>query len=236
VTVSFESGFDLTGLTNARVRTGVEGAIMAADRVHSLPSGISPVPVSSHPQLDPLGQYRGTASGDPVVLTLSEAAVDPGLIFLHEAGHYIDHHILGAAGQLASSSPPWHDWTGAVRGTQAVQRLRQMYLTPGVSTIRLSDGSVAVVPDDRAYIQYLLRVHELFARSYCQYVTLRSRDPTLANHLSNTLAFHYPEQWRRRDFRPIQKVFDRQFGDLGWRHSQHWLTSLKLSVLKPFKR
>jgi hypothetical protein len=157
-------------------------------------------------------------------------------VFVHEAGHYIDHHVLGTAGNPASYAPAWEAWRQAVRGSQAIQKLRRAYLTPGAQNLTLSDGTVVTPADQSRYLQYLLRTHEVFARSYCQYIVYKSGDKTMTQSLSASIGLHYPEQWTNRDFKPIRRVFDRQFDDLDWKHPQPWTATLKKTVLRPFQR
>jgi hypothetical protein len=210
----FATGFDLAAV-GGPVRGAIDGAILAADSVHGLPLGITPVPVATHHPREPLGQYRGTNAGQPVNLTISTAAPDHAFTFVHEAGHYLDHHVMGAGGQLASSGPEWDDWRDAVRQSAATQRLRQIMLNPQTRTVMVNGVEVAFVESPH-YAAYLLGVHEVFARSYSQYIAERAGDPTLAAELAAALLMPYPEQWEGGDFDPIRDAFTAVFTARGW--------------------
>ena len=69
----------------------------------------------------------------------------------------------------------------------------------------------------RAHVEYLLGPRELFARTYCQYVAVRSGDPDLQRELEKSLEPDYREQWHEDDFTPIAGALDDLFDRLGWR-------------------
>jgi hypothetical protein len=65
---------------------------------------------------------------------------------------------------------------------------------------------------------YFLRIHELFARSYAQWVAIRSSDETLLDQVSQSLStLHYPEYWGFDDFDPVADALDRIFMELTWK-------------------
>ena len=145
----------------------------------------------------------------PYGIVVNEYARHPALTLLHEVGHVLDHLGLGGSIRLASASDPALDhWRAAVRSSLAFVDLEQ--------SARLSTN-----PDLRATIAYLTRPEELWARSYTQYVALRSGNPDLAAQLAarrqpQVQGRYIPRQWTDADFAPIAAAFDDLFWRLGW--------------------
>jgi len=173
-----------------------------------MPDGITPVPVVLVDVARPLGVYSGRADGSPTRMAISRQAADVGLTFVHEAGHYIDHHVLGGAAGVASGRPLVDNWRNAARATAATQRLMNIVLNPGTRLVVAPDGTLVPRPDDLRYVIYLLQETEVFARSYTQYIAEKSGDATLLAELQMAQAMPYPEQWTIQDFAPISAEFD----------------------------
>ncbi len=71
-----------------------------------------------------------------------------------------------------------------------------------------------------AFVEYLLRPRELFARSYAQYIAKVSRDSKLGRELDSVRRNSppwYPEQWDDSDFEEVGREFDSLMETLGWR-------------------
>src|SRR5207248_2525079 len=101
------------------------------------------------------------------------------------------------------------EWRRVVARSQAIQDL------VGMSVDRSPRVHVEHVAD-------LLDPVEIWARSYSQYITLRSQRPELLASLEAfrtraPLAMYYPQQWEDDDFEPIDEAIDRLFRRLGWR-------------------
>lgn len=119
------------------------------------------------------------------------------------------------------------EWRAAVSSSQAVttmQRwLREPYFVPAAN-----GGSVPnpARPGHarNGFLDELLTGRELFARSYAQWIAIRSQHPTGLEELQRLIARPtidptqpYLRQWSEADFAPIARAFDRLFALLGWR-------------------
>ncbi len=66
---------------------------------------------------------------------------------------------------------------------------------------------------------------EMFARSYSQFVAVRSASPELLTELggvrSRPKEVLYPEQWKDPDFGRVDEEFVKLFRKRGWMHEHH---------------
>lgn len=142
---------------------------------------------------------------------------------IHEIGHFLDHQALGERGRFAS----WSDeglatWRDAVDGSRAIELLQEI----------LADGGVTIFEDvlerriagSQAFIEQQLLYPEVWARSYVQYIAVRSGDPILLSHLAAQLRTSagggdapYTLQWETDDFLPVLSAIDQVFQGKGWR-------------------
>jgi hypothetical protein len=109
------------------------------------------------------------------------------------------------------------DWWTAINATQTVQTLIDGYHDPELLTV-IRDGipSIATLDD----LQYLLMPEELWARSYLQYITVKTGDEELLDEIQETLAetrYLRLEQWPQIEFIMIENTIDDLFRRLGWR-------------------
>jgi hypothetical protein len=166
----------------------------------------------------------------------------PRMTLWHETGHWLDFMAVAKGGKV---HPGWSrglprrapaaapgatgisyssaadrsnrlldEWRTAVDGSAAVRTMQQWVRTPSTRP-----------PGASAYfIQHeLLTYEELFARSYAQWIALRSQHAdglrdlqTLLDRAKTDPAAPYLRQWDAVDFTPIAAAFDRLFGLLGW--------------------
>jgi hypothetical protein len=213
---SFHDGFDLQ-CPASDVRSRIEAAIAAADTVHGLPNGITRVAVVFHQANGlVLGEYRGLSNGHPVGLSIADQPPTcSALTFLHEAGHYLDHHALGAPGAISSGSSEWDDWRTTAQASEAAKQLREVVLSPTTKQWVQADGSTVAFTEDPTHAQYLLLLHEVFARSYCQFIVETSGDVGLLAELNLAKRLPYSEQWSETDFAPIRATFEAVFAKRG---------------------
>lgn len=121
---------------------------------------------------------------------------------MHEIGHFIDYHAMGrgrgygsdnASGNPAHPMAAW--WDAVVRSDNYKFIVSQRWF------------------DD--YYRYAMQPTELWARSYAQYVGLRSGDPAMQAEM----AFYRSKtkvQWDDADFAPIATAIDALFSSMGW--------------------
>lgn len=205
-------------------------ALRAIDAVHV--DGVMPrIPIVAVPSATSgsAGNFIRDKSGQPVQLEINthpDYASTAELTFLHEVAHFLDLSGLGIPGQKSTETadPILNDWRVAVRGTRVVQRL-EANLRTGYAELVDAQGARRRVPISPHLTRYLLSESELWARSYAQYIAVRSGDAKLIAALDEArfgpnqnalLAQVYPLQWHDADFAPVAKAIDAMFEELGW--------------------
>lgn len=177
----------------------VRRALAAIDFVHD--DGALPViPLESAPRLrSAVGEYimRGSRA---ISIRLKPV---PGSAFnlLEEIGHFLDHQALGTDG-FGFASAKSSDFAAWRKAAMPKKRLREL---SKVSKLRTSMRDVA-------------RTHEIFARSYSQYIATKSADPVLLSGLraDRGSLFGSTLYWSDEEFRPILKAMDDLFHKKGW--------------------
>jgi hypothetical protein len=148
-------------------------------------------------------------------IAINRKGPHPRLALVHEFGHALDYFAIGETGvyATASGSPELEPWRTAVEASAAVVELRA----------RLSmvfTSAVAVPSPIGTYLRYLLQPRELFARSYAQWIALRSGSTDLREELDLSRSGEGPfgdvVQWSIADFNDIATALDKLFGSLGW--------------------
>jgi hypothetical protein len=213
----------LPGDTTATGRE-VRRTLRAIDAVHGIGTRRLPrIPIAEEVNSTRFGAYARTVGGQAVRITVEQDGNHKSLTTAHEIGHFLDHQALGTTGQFASeaSVPALTRWRTAVERSRAVFDLRDMVLRRWVE-VREADGSTSTFLVATTYIGFLLRPSELWARSYAQYITVRSGDPVLTAQLASERERlpwmpYYPEQWDDDDFSPIAGAIDVLFKGKGWR-------------------
>jgi hypothetical protein len=129
----------------------------------------------------------------------------PRMTTAHEIGHLLDFDALGeSAGAFASESDPaLADWRAAVDVTAAIKAINK--------------GVVDGKPIYNA--AYYLKPLEIWARSYAQYIAMRSGDAELLKQLN--LIRDIPGigtliQWSDADFARVATAIDKLFSAKGW--------------------
>jgi hypothetical protein len=186
-------------------------ASRAVDAVHG--DGDLPViPVSLRPGAEPAGVYYSDSMDRPLRIEIGAAGRYPELTHVHEIGHFLDQMALGKPHQWATSVLPddMEEWRKAVRESGAVSAMREAYRT------------APLTQDERDAIRNLLRPRELWARSYAQYVAIRSGEPILLEQVGKARSLRMPNtevvlQWDEDDFAPIVAAIDHLFQAKGWR-------------------
>lgn len=204
----------------ARGKTGkaVEFALEKIDSVHS--DGSLPIiPVTQNSGRSRLGYYSFSYGGRSVEISISRYGEHPELTLAHEAGHFLDHAGIGQGVFASERSELLSGWREAVKNSQAYQLLRDMLADPRkfAAEFPLAGGVYSVTPDVR-HLAYLADTKELFARSYAQYIAVRSGDPILLAQLNKERSdkIYGARQWSDEDFAPIAAAFDQLFRSLGW--------------------
>jgi hypothetical protein len=95
----------------------------------------------------------------------------------------------------------------------------------GAAIATEADGTrriVALEAVEMEFVGTLLLPEELFARSYAQYIAVRSADQELQQSLdafreTRTGKVYYPMQWHDDDFVAVDQAIDEILVELGWR-------------------
>jgi SPP1 gp7 family putative phage head morphogenesis protein len=154
----------------------------------------------------------------PVKIAFRARPEQPLMTAVHEFGHFLDYSGIGNGTRPMPSvrAPVLDPWRNAVTTSRAVGRLRELANTPFIEV----DGSVYFPP--RQHLGYMLKPEEIFARSYAQYIAVRSGNKEMRRELDQFRAgraapLYIPWQWEDDDFEPIGSAFDEVFSGLGWR-------------------
>lgn len=168
------------------------------------------------------GIYRfDEITGLPVRIIVSSIGKQLRLAVAHEIGHLLDHQGIGDAGTFASShGRSLNAWREAVRASRAIRSLSELGRRDTIRVAR-SGGRIVPVAVSTALVRYLLTDHELWARSYAQFIAIRSDDPLLLAELdarrgSRPGLIDYHLQWEDVDFAPIEFEIERLFRRLRW--------------------
>lgn len=187
------------------VKKHLTHVVEAIDKVHAV-EGLPGIPVKASVDRKFQGKYAFNTKGEAVSITLSSASVNPELTLAHEIGHFIDHQVLGEPGIYASEDDHlFMQWRLSVEMSAATQKLKA-----------LKSDNIFVARCD-----YYLRTREQWARSYAQWLAIRSNDPLLLAQVNNIISGDGSEsyklsQWEASDFVAIAKAIDELFIQKGW--------------------
>jgi hypothetical protein len=169
------------------------------------------------------GEYRPTIP--PQILIDTDGRHKLSTV-LHEIAHVLDQFGIGDGmySQLESSrlrdpfyTGPLSAWWHGIVLTPTVEAIRSALDNP--QRLKTTVDGFEVIPDLED-ILYMLAPEELWARSYLQYITIKTHDDDLISELQSTLnkqTFIRLEQWPQQEFEIIEAQIDTLFNDLGWR-------------------
>jgi SPP1 gp7 family putative phage head morphogenesis protein len=169
------------------------------------------IPVATSATKTKHGLYRFARMSDNAVgIEVSRFSDHSHLTFAHEIGHFLDHKGWGGRGFSAGSEAAAEAWRKVVAASSEVRQLADLR----------TKGTYAGV---RKWARYATSWEELWARSYAQWVAVRSGDKTMLQELTkikteSTLEAYRLSQWGAAEFEPIAKAIDDLFALLGWRH------------------
>ena len=195
----------------------VSRALGAIDRLHS--DGRLPViPVVRSNSTKRLGGYHFRVNGPAVRISLSAGGAYKEMTLVHEIGHFLDHHGLPGDGFSSGRADALEGWRRAVLSSPEIR---------GIQDRLMEVRAARDVPRSRKvaygnYLNYLLDPAEMWARSYAQWVAVRSGDPVLSQQLAAMVGRHSPRggavmtQWDGTTFEPIAREIDNLFRSLRW--------------------
>lgn len=202
------------------------------DNIHG-DGELTPIPVKTKKLgRGTMGMFTRTRENIPIEVAVAPRADHPETTLAHELGHYLDNHLgrqkNGAfASEMAAYNleSPLMEWWHTVQESQAYkdlidvrdhpERHRQevVYYTQDGRPIR------AISEPDGRFMEYLTRPREIWARSYAQYISLRSGNVDMQVQISaqrNDDAIYSQKQWTPEDFGPIAEAMDRLLQAIGW--------------------
>ncbi len=191
----------LVDIKNGSLRSSVDDALSAIDRVMSIPSGSARALTigeisSSDPYYDPgTHGYYFRRSGH---LALNPATQFPRSTSIHELFHWVHERIIPK-----SASGQFQKLLGIMHESSYYRRLE--YLKKSIRNRTA-----------RSLLGYLMSPHELFARAMEQYVAAKGADVALSNEFTlkkAAMEFYY---WVDDDFAPIYLEIESLFTSLGW--------------------
>lgn len=154
----------------------------------------------------------------------------PRLTFAHETGHYLDQQFLyprispkGYSEGYASkdlASPELAAWHRATKQSRAVAKLKKWENLDNTYIDHVQeDGTIKQHKVNTDYCTYALTDHELFARSYAQYIATKTQDPGMMAELDSwrdpLKNPYHMTQWADDDFEPISLALDDLFRAIG---------------------
>jgi hypothetical protein len=169
------------------------------------------------------GRFLHVIGGRPLEIAVHPASRYAALTAVHEIGHFLDYAGLGDAGGFCSvSGNLLGGWRSAVRNSDAVQRLGRLWrFTANKAQEAQADGDMVKYKVEQKYIEYLLQPEELWARSYAQFIAVRSAHPALREQMDRlrdrpARRLYYGMQWDDEDFLPIMAQIEAVFRQIGW--------------------
>ena len=224
------------GPKRSKLRKAGETALAAIDLVHG-DGPLPDIPVTDMNKASTHGEYRyNVRRGTATEIKLSRKSDAPELVMVHEVGHFLDHWGIGPGGDFATDAFLWaqkepgHDWAddfenwwlAIITSDAHLHKQELMRMSGKERNDMILRGEKAPKLD---YLRYLLGKREIWARSYAQYIAIRSGDPVLLQQLVESRRQRpaydpdqndYAEQWDDRDFTPIAEAMDKLFKTLGW--------------------
>lgn len=183
------------------VGRGVSHALDNIEKVHTIPAGTIKVPVRSSDTKGEYGSFAFSLSRhEPVRININRTGDHKASTFTHEFGHYLDHQ-MGDKGWLTKSNDPTiAAWKAAIDASPSTQKLR--------------NGRIMGEPRFNKDIDYYLLTNEQWARSYAQWVALRSGDAGMLGEMNKIRRSRGPRalsQWPDDEFEPIARSLDAVF-------------------------
>jgi hypothetical protein len=209
----------LANQAKGKTAEAIRGAIAAIDRIHG--DGVLPkIPVKQSASTRNNGVFWSYGRNRPNKIDISSKGDHPGLTTAHEIGHFLDNSAIPCQefGARMFGRGVTKEWLEAIEASKAVEQLKALKLLREIKSTH-ANGATVTEHVDQKYVSYLLKPNELWARSYAQYVAVKSGDKTLLSELDADRGQKSPyniRQWSDDDFKPILKAIDAMFTALGW--------------------
>lgn len=180
---------------------------------------LKPMPVKRTPSRQYHGSYTYRLGADNnVAITISTLSDHPMLTLAHEFGHFLDHQGVGVKGDYSSrSDAAFGKWRAAVESTAAYKELVALREVRFVE--RTVGGAVVRQAVSRQAVDYYLEWHELWARSYAQYIAKKSGHKEMLENVDSERNAPDPyraRHWHDDDFAPVYDEIEQLFKEQGW--------------------
>ena len=177
------------------------------------------IPLKINSARSRLGGYWRRLNGQALKIDISRYGESQESTALHEVGHFLDHQGITKGSFASISDPRFAQWRDAVKKSEAVSRLGELSKQPVAKTI--VNGQEVEYYVDRKFLRYLSQTHEVWARSYTQYIAVKTGDPVAIAQLKKLRErkdgrLYYPAQWDDEDFQPIFDAIENLLRLLGW--------------------
>ena len=196
--------------------TQVQRTITMIDNLHG-DGVLKRIPVKQSTRSDLHGGFAMAPWG-PRHIEIQPDGPHVELTTAHEIGHYLETFGLPGGrllGRKWATDKIFADWKKAVQESAAWKALDAQV---GQKTIQVGRQTLQM---PKASLEYYLTWEELWARSYSQWVAIRSGDPAMLKQLADERDIHLHPilkhvQWEDADFEPIAKAIDDTFARAGW--------------------
>ncbi len=164
---------------------------------------------------------RGYFSWPPSEIRLNKNGSHVEATFVHEVGHLLDVFGIGGGVSACDTDARFDAWKVAVSNNESIRRLaglksRRLLYIPGPK----GPDIVTIDSEMVSHAEYLLLWHEIWARSYFQFIAEESGDRILLDQLGSMVRSEYGliyhSQWATSEFRPIRMAIKNVFASIGW--------------------
>lgn len=201
------------------IRNSVKHALESIDKVHS-DGELDDIPFVKSDSVSSNGVfYANRYTGKAEKIALSVNAPAPEITVAHEMGHYLDAYSIGKKNSFGSrqkDSPAWKV-VEAAKETESIKKIESI-LEAGTIFRDGADQILSEWLED--HLKYLLQPHEIFARSYAQYIAQKSGSSVMKSALEKAIGMDankgYLHQWSETDFKKIAEAMDEMMVELGW--------------------
>lgn len=197
----------------------IDRSIAFIDSVHG-DGQLKMLPITNMRGGSEYGKFRYfSSSREAVDIQIRENTPHVEMTTIHEIGHYLDHSGIGVRKVMSSTSDPMmDDWRKAVEASTAYQKLKSVYDRGYIEVERFGIKEKVSSPKVRSHFSYLLSDEELWARSYAQYIAVKTKNPTLLKQLEQMRSdpIEGESQWSDAEFSAIEIEIDNLFTKLGW--------------------
>lgn len=209
----------------SKIAPAIRDAVDAINRVHGVPKEMVQLPVRTTYSKTSLGYYMFNRSdGSPIELALSQKGPFKRLTMVHELGHYLDHHGIGTPGHYASGDADGEvqNVMNAIIKSKSYRQLKNnmdkniAVLNKELELTHSAKRQKKLLAELEKF-KYPTSNHELFARSYAQFIASKPGNGKIREELEYRRSReNLPMQWPDDDFKPINKAMDKLVHNLKW--------------------